>query len=563
MAAYLVVMATTFAVLVLKRPDALLLPQFFAEDGRIFFHDQLVFGAAAMWMPYAGYLLLAARAVAVFASWGSVGAAPLIYNTAALLIAAASCAMFSLPAFNWIVRSRALRIAASVLMAAALDSGEIVGSITQMQWYGQIAAVLLVAHASRLGPDTSWRLAIPLAVLTMVVMLSGGPMVVAAAIATLSLISRVRTRELLTPAALPELAAVAGAGIQVLVYRATSGGLEYSSAIPSSGLLPLTAAYLSFRAVLTSLLGRETAIELLKAQGLAMPTIAVTVLVGTWLAWLWQSSDRTTRSVIVGCLGVAVVSAGLAVGLRGLPGPPQDLTFGGERYFFLASCCGVVLAAITLDRRGWRPWIAVGLLAALFSGGVVGNFSAAPFTDRHWPLHSERIRQWIRDTRASSSAEAITVPLNPDGWFVVIEGRALSNGGFEGPYALPWVGQGDIGMSVTREARYQGQGSLMVSGTVGDVRQLVWGVPGPASMRSSASVLMPCGRGLSAALVITARGGRVLARADADGARRCGAWQTLTTTFALPPDGRVVVRLLYSGTGDSILWDDVALSAER
>src|SRR5574339_17985 len=130
-------MATTFAVLVLKRPDALLLPQFFAEDGRIFFHDQLVFGAAAMWMPYAGYLLLAARAVAVFAAWGSVGAAPLIYNTAALLIAAASCAMFSLPAFHWIVRSRALRIAASVLMAAALDSGEIVGSITQMQWYGQ------------------------------------------------------------------------------------------------------------------------------------------------------------------------------------------------------------------------------------------------------------------------------------------------------------------------------------------------------------------------------------------------------------------------------------------
>src|SRR5689334_6167209 len=89
-----------FLLLFLKRPDALLSAQFFAEDGRIFFHDQLLFGAwEAFSIPYAGYLLFVPKSVAMLASLFPIEAAPTVYNVAALLIAACSCAIFCLPVF--------------------------------------------------------------------------------------------------------------------------------------------------------------------------------------------------------------------------------------------------------------------------------------------------------------------------------------------------------------------------------------------------------------------------------------------------------------------------------
>src|SRR5579872_3939418 len=57
-------------LLFLRRPDALLNPQFFAEDGVVFFHDQLLFGLwESLWIPHGGYLLIVQRLTAWWASF--------------------------------------------------------------------------------------------------------------------------------------------------------------------------------------------------------------------------------------------------------------------------------------------------------------------------------------------------------------------------------------------------------------------------------------------------------------------------------------------------------------
>jgi hypothetical protein len=51
-------------ILFYREPDGFLNPQFWAEDGVIFFTQNLTFGLSAFWKPYAGYLHLTPRIIA-------------------------------------------------------------------------------------------------------------------------------------------------------------------------------------------------------------------------------------------------------------------------------------------------------------------------------------------------------------------------------------------------------------------------------------------------------------------------------------------------------------------
>src|SRR5262245_35341761 len=49
-------LAVSAAILIWRRPDAFHTPQFWAEDGEIFFAQSRLFGSAALLEPSAGYL---------------------------------------------------------------------------------------------------------------------------------------------------------------------------------------------------------------------------------------------------------------------------------------------------------------------------------------------------------------------------------------------------------------------------------------------------------------------------------------------------------------------------
>ena len=84
-------------LLVLKSPDALQLPQFWAEDATVFFADQLHGSWPQVLHPYSGYLHFLPRVAAWFASFFPLTSIPLLYNVAAILVDAACVTFVTLP----------------------------------------------------------------------------------------------------------------------------------------------------------------------------------------------------------------------------------------------------------------------------------------------------------------------------------------------------------------------------------------------------------------------------------------------------------------------------------
>ncbi len=546
-----------FLILFLKRPDSLLAPQFFAEDGRIFFHDQILFGGwEAFFTPYAGYLLFIPRLVALLAFLFPIEFAPAVYNTCALLIAACCCALFTLPAFRWILASDALRFAVCCLIAAALDSGELSGTITQIQWYLQLAGILIVLYSGRKDfPHKTW-VDILLAVFLFIICLSVPLMILVAPVA-LWVFLRARGS-----ARIPSLALFAGVAVQLYVYANAGMGRGQSALFNPHELPSSTGVYLAFRAVLASLMGRIPAAELC-ARAMVRPSILVGIAVLIWLAWLWIKSPRPVRWNILGCLYFAVASAALAVGARNLPRVSQTITFGGERYFYLASCCLVLLVAITIERFAWKLPVKIAALTAVFAAGLWGNFKVPAYADMHWDLYCEHIADWEDEAQSAKTVHPISVPLNPVGWTLILEGNELGNPGFEEVYPAPWVGMGNIGMAITRDFHSHGNGSLVVSGTEGDVHQMVWGLKAGDPMRAQASVLMPCKPDLVASLVVEDDKGHQVGGTTSNTSFDCGSWRPLVVHFEAPDSERVLIKLQYRGNGQSILWDDVELRPDH
>jgi hypothetical protein len=134
LARFLAVAAGLAVLLFLRRPDSLLSPQFWAEDGAEFFYFQF-YGSLPLFKPYSGYLHLAPRAVAALAGLFPVRFAPLIYNIFALALAALCSAWFSLPHFRHLVRSDRLRAAACIFIAVMPAAGTVLLNLTNVQWY--------------------------------------------------------------------------------------------------------------------------------------------------------------------------------------------------------------------------------------------------------------------------------------------------------------------------------------------------------------------------------------------------------------------------------------------
>lgn len=129
------VVAFLFLVLLLRRPDSLINPQFWAEDANMFFKDQFLVGFthSAGLTSLLGYVYLTPRMVAAFASWFPIPWAPFLYNFAATLIAALMMSVLALPAYRFLIQSDYLRIAICTIAAASFAAPEVIGTITNIQ----------------------------------------------------------------------------------------------------------------------------------------------------------------------------------------------------------------------------------------------------------------------------------------------------------------------------------------------------------------------------------------------------------------------------------------------
>lgn len=143
----LVVLAVMSLVLLWRRPDMAANPQFWAEDGLMFFTDARDYGVATLAWPYAGYFHLAARAGAWATAWLPAEYGPHAYAVASWLVLALVVA--------YVFSDRlSLRVSERVVLSLALvcttSSNEVFFNLAN--WATLMAPWLILLSVSR-EPD--------------------------------------------------------------------------------------------------------------------------------------------------------------------------------------------------------------------------------------------------------------------------------------------------------------------------------------------------------------------------------------------------------------------------
>lgn len=134
-----------------RRPDAFLFPQFWAEDGFVFFHNAYHDGPAAILRPYAGYLHLYPRLVAWLAQASPLAYRfiPAMYN-AAWLVPLFLCILYL---FRRTSLSRSQAALLSLLLTGLPVANEVMMNLTNAQWiWAAWMGILVICRA----PQNAW-----------------------------------------------------------------------------------------------------------------------------------------------------------------------------------------------------------------------------------------------------------------------------------------------------------------------------------------------------------------------------------------------------------------------
>jgi hypothetical protein len=137
-------------ILIVRKSDSLINPQFWAEDGTIFFAQQYEYGAASIFTPYAGYLHIVPRLIAIFADlFFSYANIPAIYNYTCLLITIIVVAHCFSPRLQ--LPFKPLLALSIVIVPQALN--EVFLNVTNLQW---ILCILLLLALLKDAPNKKY-----------------------------------------------------------------------------------------------------------------------------------------------------------------------------------------------------------------------------------------------------------------------------------------------------------------------------------------------------------------------------------------------------------------------
>ena len=399
------------AVLFARRPDLLAAPQFYAEDGVIFFHDAALNGVASLFAPYAGYHQLVARAIALLALPLPAGVQPAAYAWLSVGLAAACCAALA-PLLRGVAGDAGLRAFAALGVVAAIPSNEIIGSIASLQWYLHVPvfAATLVALPAR---------AVTAARVAAVVVGFTTPLgLIAAPVAAFLWWRRDSIRD-------PWVATLYASAslLNVMTSPRDAGGRATPHVVEAIGTVT------AFRVGDTLALGKTLAESLAASATAAGVALGLGVLIVLLSALVWRRG-----AAFAGVFAYAIVApVALALATRSLDaaGFTGYAFFGADRYF-IAPCAAVIVALAALAATIRIAMLARATAVAALGYGAYANFHEpqSPLDER-WAAVAPAVDAWRAERDAGAPAAETTVPVPPPNWKIVLP--ACGRGGRGGP----------------------------------------------------------------------------------------------------------------------------------
>lgn len=404
-----------FALLWLRRPDCLSHPQFWAEDGAVFFQQQFVAGYwTSIFNYYFGYIHLIPRTIAFISSFFPIAHIPLVFNIFSLWVEAVSCSAFFWPCFRSLIASDYSRAACCLVVASApYTGGELIATACNLQIFVGVLSLLLLTIDGSKTPKA--HIEVVLTVIQVFIALTAPATLLLIPILLWQIWARVgwwKVRPLIHTAALCLQAwAVLNFKVSRPTFRfdtifisALSSGLTRCVLEPMIGTSFLK--HVSPRALITEL-------TLTLIAGVIVATCLVMKLKLRQLKWVFLAGYFGVGSLIM-----ALSGRGLANEFLTIDGIER---FGGARYFFVGAAIFIVCLAFALETflQNLHPGIRAGLLLSCFLLGITQNFLSQPsLIDLKWKENAPLIERWLDSRRRHSHAEALSVPINPPGWVV-------------------------------------------------------------------------------------------------------------------------------------------------
>jgi hypothetical protein len=326
---WLIFFVVGLAVLVARRPETLLTPVFWNEDGPVFYQGAL--DGAPWWTPYRGYEHLAPRVVA---SLETITGNPALVGSMIALLVTVAVAAFVASDRMADFAPQSTRYVAAIVVLLLPASNELLGSPTYIQWY--LALYLLLGLVAR--PAAGWWAVVDAVVVAIAALT--GPFAIF--VAPFYWLDRARRRTAVIVSA--------GAAIQVLTLLLSPRNAP--PRIPDQ---------------LPEILARRLLIEPISGASLmpGLPILVAVVLVPFVLIALREWPLRVTvcaALILVGSLCLSIETS-------------QELLdpYGAQRYFFLAGALIAIAVILAATHRS-----IAGLLLPLLAIGIIADFRLPP-----------------------------------------------------------------------------------------------------------------------------------------------------------------------------------------
>jgi len=374
----IVTCAAAFLILIIRKTDAVTNPQFWAEDGVIFFLQNIQLGWRAFVTPYAGYLHFFPRLVAATASMLSPCWLPAAYNlSAGMLTLVVVCRFFSprfaLPEKPWF----------ALALVLVPHTGEVFLNLTNIQW---ITCLLLIQLFIMQDASSCGQQAVDL-ILLIAAGLTGPFIVLFLPLFAWRYWAR-KTRaslSLLTVAAV--IACVQGWFLQHSMPAVNAAPIDF-----------IDGPAIIYRRILFSLFFGPNLPDY--STGLEVALVGSILLAALVCFSLRKGPNFPIKAALWYCFFALVLSSALK--LRPDIVLPFSDMIDADRYFYVPKVLllWLIILEFRSDRRfewGSRTAFLLILMANL------STLRCPPFVDLHWHDYCRRI----------SRGEAVDIPVNP------------------------------------------------------------------------------------------------------------------------------------------------------
>ena len=141
---YSVVFFVCFALIVARRADVLAYPQFWAEDGTVWYEGAYYLGWGSLFVPHTGYFQTTSRLVALTAQLLPLAYAPLFFNVIAIVVKIIPVLFIFFQRYRKNFFSILTPLVISLAYLSLPNTSEVHANITNAHWFLAITAFLIL-----------------------------------------------------------------------------------------------------------------------------------------------------------------------------------------------------------------------------------------------------------------------------------------------------------------------------------------------------------------------------------------------------------------------------------